>query len=251
MILVHALAILVALPLALAQACVVEWVFERFWLHRGWRPERWYIGHALVHHQLCRYADTFRITEAEQEEALSPSIGAAISQVIVGSIPWAFVSSAAWLAGWDGSAWTFLGTFVLVLVLDQAIRGALHRRLHAPGSGALERTRLFRSIERRHQIHHARPERNLNLLLPLADRAFGTLLADAAVPATTPVTARRMARRYSRYGEALRLAAPPRGVYGLASPAQPMRRVSGGDGPVVEGHADGSAAHELELAGRS
>ena len=47
-------------------------------------------------------------------------------------------------------------------------------------------------------------DRNLNVLFPLADFVLRTLVLDKPMPATTPETARTLARRHSRYGRQMR-----------------------------------------------
>jgi sterol desaturase/sphingolipid hydroxylase (fatty acid hydroxylase superfamily) len=72
--------------------------------------------------------------------------------------------------------------------------------MHKPTLAWLERSRPFRFIERHHRIHHVRMNRNLNVLLPLADLVLGTLVTEMPAPVPTPAGARQVARRHSRYG---------------------------------------------------
>jgi sterol desaturase/sphingolipid hydroxylase (fatty acid hydroxylase superfamily) len=64
----------------------------------------------------------------------------------------------------------------------------------------IERSRPFQFIKRHHRIHHVHMNRNLNVLLPLADLVLGTLVTRAPAPLATPESARQIARRHSRYG---------------------------------------------------
>jgi sterol desaturase/sphingolipid hydroxylase (fatty acid hydroxylase superfamily) len=69
--------------------------------------------------------------------------------------------------------------------------------MHKPTLPFIERSGYFRFIERHHRIHHFYMNRNLNVLLPLADLILGTLVTEMPAPATTPESARLLARRHS------------------------------------------------------
>ena len=53
------------------QASLFEWAFHRYWLHRPWLPKNCFTQHTLIHHQLCKFEDTFHVVEEEQHEALT------------------------------------------------------------------------------------------------------------------------------------------------------------------------------------
>lgn len=52
----------------------------------------------------------------------------------------------------------------------------LHYCMHVPRSRRLERTAWFRWLDAHHHMHHKRHMSNLNVVLPLADLIFGTLI---------------------------------------------------------------------------
>ncbi len=79
-----------------------------------------------------------------------------------------------------------------------------HYLMHRPTFEWVERSRPFQFIKRHHRIHHVQMNRNLNVLLPLADLVLGTLVLTAPEPTTTSATARQVARRHSRYGRRVR-----------------------------------------------
>ena len=77
--------------------------------------------------------------------------------------------------------------------------------MHQPKIAWIERSTPFRFLERHHRIHHAHMGKNFNVVLPLADITFGTLLLrDASPSQVTPPAARAIARRHSRFGRRLR-----------------------------------------------
>src|SRR5262249_25622222 len=73
-----------------------------------------------------------------------------------------------------------------------------HYLMHKPSIPFIERSAFFRFLKKHHQIHHVHMDRNLNVLLPVADLLLGTLVLEAKVPAVTPEAARRLARRHMR-----------------------------------------------------
>jgi sterol desaturase/sphingolipid hydroxylase (fatty acid hydroxylase superfamily) len=79
-----------------------------------------------------------------------------------------------------------------------------HFLMHKPSIPWIERWRCFRFLKRHHRIHHFQMDRNLNVLLPVADFLLGSLAMKVEEPAGTHEGARKLARRHSRFGERLR-----------------------------------------------
>jgi len=197
------LAALAAVPLAVAQSSFVEWAFHRYWLHRPWPPRGAFTSHTLIHHQLCKFEDTFRVVEEEQKEALSFAWWGGPTLIAISTAPWALAGLILWLTGLDWPVVPFVAGFALTVSLYYVGYEGLHYLMHKPTIGFIERSRYFRFIEKHHRIHHVRMDRNLNVLLPLADLVLGTLVLEAASPVVTPDGARRLARRHSEFGRRL------------------------------------------------
>src|SRR5262245_60863769 len=62
-------AVVAGFLIGVVQSSFFEWAFHRYWLHRPWLPKDCFTTHTLIHHQLCKYEDTFHVTEEEQHEA--------------------------------------------------------------------------------------------------------------------------------------------------------------------------------------
>lgn len=78
---------------------------------------------------------------------------------------WLLTGSVAFLAGL---------TVALVVVSDLFVR--VHDAIHYPGQHRfIEAQPWFPFLEQHHYIHHVDSEANVNFLLPLADRLFGTM----------------------------------------------------------------------------
>ncbi len=194
------IAILAGALICVVQASFFEWAFHRYWLHRPWLPESCFTSHTLVHHQLCKFDDTFHVVEEEQEEALSFQWWGGPTLILINTIPWALL---AWGLAACGVAFpfvVFVTTCATVIALYYVGYEGLHHLMHKPALPFLVRSRLFRFIERHHRIHHVHMDRNLNVLLPLADFCLGTLVTEMPAPTPTPEAARKLARRHSRFG---------------------------------------------------
>jgi hypothetical protein len=203
----------ISLPAALAagvaigilQATFFEWAYHRYWLHRPWLPPQMFTAHTLVHHQLCKHDDTYHVHDEEQEEALTFQWWGGPVLIGINALPWL----AAWWALGARVSGLHPGTVITTLagtifVYYLAYEG-FHYLMHKPKIGWIQRSPIFRFMDHHHRIHHSHMGRNFNVILPLADLVMGTLmLRDPLAPRVTEPTARRTARRHSRYGQRLR-----------------------------------------------
>ncbi len=193
-------AVLTAGLLAVIQSSFFEWAFHRYWLHRPWLPKDCFTTHTLIHHQLCKFEDTFHVTEEEQHEALSFVWWGGPVLIAVSVAPWALLACSLWFMGVMLPYVPFLVTFAAVVSLYYVGYESLHFLMHKPLFPFVERSRLFQFIKRHHRIHHVHMNRNLNVLLPLADLVLGTLVTEMPAASPTPESARQLARRHSRFG---------------------------------------------------
>jgi hypothetical protein len=195
--LVVVLASTAAFLLAIVQASFFEWCFHRYWLHRPWLPKDVFTAHTLVHHQLCKFDDTFHVTEEEQHEALHFQWWGGPFLIALNVIPW---GGALWGVGHliQIPVLAMVTAIAVAFVLYYAGYEGLHYLMHKPSVPFIERLGFFRFLEKHHRIHHVHMDRNLNVLLPIADFLLGTLVLEAPIPAVTPESARRLARRHAR-----------------------------------------------------
>src|SRR5262245_543596 len=157
------LAIVLACIVAVVQASFFEWAFHRYWLHRPWLPKDCFTTHTLIHHQLCKFDDTFHVVEEEQHEALSFAWWGGPTLILINLLPW---SLAAW--GLSAAGVSFPYTAVLVagavtfLIYYIGYEG-FHYLMHKPTIRWIEQSRPFRFLERHHRVHHIHMDRNLNV----------------------------------------------------------------------------------------
>jgi hypothetical protein len=189
---------------AVVQASFFEWAFHRYWLHRPWLPESCFTSHTLVHHQLCKFEDTFHVVEEEQEEALTFQWWGGPVLVLMNITPWALMAwgFTAWGVPFPG--WFFVIGFAVMMSLYYVGYEGLHHLMHKPSIPFIARSRYFKFIERHHRIHHIHMDRNLNVLLPLADLCLGSLVTKMPATVPTPAAARTLARRHSEFGKRIK-----------------------------------------------
>jgi len=197
------LVVIAAVPLVAVQASLFEWAFHRYWLHRPWLPKGCFTAHTLVHHQLCKFDDTFHAVEEEQHEALTFQWWGGPVLIAINLAPWLLGTWVLAVTRAIQPNLALLATVVVVFLLYYAGYEGFHYLMHKPSIPWIERSRLFRFLEHHHRIHHGQMDRNLNVLLPIADLMLGTLVLDSPRPQTTPEGARKLARRHSRYGKRL------------------------------------------------
>jgi hypothetical protein len=192
--------VLVAFFVGVVQASFFEWAFHRYWLHRPWLPKGCFTSHTLIHHQLCKFEDTFHVVEEEQHEALTFMWWGGTVLIVVSVAPWVLLALTLRALGAELPYLAFLVTFTAATSLYYAGYEGLHFLMHKPAFPFIERFPPFQFIKRHHRIHHVLMNRNLNVLIPLADLLLGTLVTQMPPAATTPESARQLARRHSRYG---------------------------------------------------
>lgn len=199
------IAVPAAVALGVLQASVFEWIYHRYWLHRPWLPPQMFTAHTLVHHQLCKHDDTYHVHDEEQEEALTFQWWGGPVLVAINLLPWlALWPVLAPLAGGALYAAMLGAVGGTIFVYYLAYEG-FHYLMHKPSIGWIERSRLFRAMDRHHRLHHAHMGTNFNVVLPLADLLFGTLILEDPSPGqVTGPGARKVARRHSKYGQRLR-----------------------------------------------
>jgi hypothetical protein len=195
--------VVLAFFVGVVQASLFEWAFHRYWLHRPWLPKECFTQHTLIHHQLCKFDDTFHVEDEEQHEALTFMWWGGPLLIAINLVPWALLSVVLNAWGFELPYLAFLITFVSSMALYYAGYEGLHHLMHKPKFPFVERSRYFQFIKRHHRIHHVYMNRNLNVLLPLADLMLGTLVTEMPSARKTPESARELARRHSAYGRSL------------------------------------------------
>ena len=184
---------------AIVQSSFVEWAFHRYWLHRPWLPENCFTQHTLIHHQLCKFDDTFHVEDEEQHEALTFQWWGGPVLIAISTVPWVLISWGLHARGVALPYAAFLIAFVAGSLVYYIGYEGLHYLMHKPTFARIERSGPFQFLKRHHRIHHVKMNRNLNVLLPLADLFLGTLATEMPPHPETSGHGRRIARRHSRF----------------------------------------------------
>jgi hypothetical protein len=183
---------------AVVQASFFEWAFHRYWLHRPWLPKDVFTAHTLVHHQLCKFDDTFEVHDEEQHEAIHFQWWGGPLLIFLNMLPWAGVLWLVERGGIDLPAIAMISAGTVAFIIYYAGYEGFHYLMHKPSIPFIENRSFFQFLKQHHRIHHVHMDKNLNVLLPIADWVLGSLVLEATIPAVTPESARRLARRHSR-----------------------------------------------------
>jgi hypothetical protein len=156
-------------------ASLFEWVLHRFLMHQPlWSyPFR---AHALVHHGIFRSGPTYFLSQPENRKKVrfawwnAPLILGLHAPLLI------------WMASFFHTSIFFGG--MAALGLYYFLYEYLHFCMHVPKGRWLETTQWFGWIDAHHHMHHKQHLSNLNVVLPLADWLFGTLVpANERLPA--------------------------------------------------------------------
>jgi len=160
--------------ISIAWFSLVEWALHRFIMHKNlkWFPYP-FKAHANVHHRMFKADDSYLAHTHENPEKDAWKIPMAwwngIVLVAIGSAP-AYIASAIYSNIWIS---------FLCLVVGAAYYGTyerLHWCMHLPKERRLEMSPIFRRLNGHHLLHHRFMHKNFNVVLPLWDLVFGTLL---------------------------------------------------------------------------
>jgi len=147
-----------------------EWAFHRYLMHRRlWKFSYPFERHTLLHHHIFKADRTYHLHREKDKETVSMAwwngpvlIGLAqipfvMIALIIGGIPLVCGSLLA--------ATIYYGTYEYI-----------HWCMHVPRTRKVERNGLFFRLNGHHLLHHRYMNKNFNVVFPLFDVLFGTLL---------------------------------------------------------------------------
>ena len=152
-----------------------EWAFHRYVMHRNLKWFRYpFEKHTRVHHHVFKADDSYHLLD-EADKVTVPMAWwngpALISLVQVPFIP---------IALWWGH-YEFLIGSASATILYYAAYEYLHWCMHVPKSRKLNRSGIFFRLNGHHLLHHRYMNKNFNVVCPMADMLFGTLLVRSPV----------------------------------------------------------------------
>jgi hypothetical protein len=124
--------------------------------------KRAFEAHAIVHHQ--HYSKIF------SDEPVAPGedkeIRLTVRKAPIKAIPFAALIA---LVSWQGAI-----VFVVVVCLHHWAWNKIHLEMHKPEQRLFSRWPVYNFLARYHWLHHRYPDKNFNVVFPLADYVLGT-----------------------------------------------------------------------------
>lgn len=157
---------------AAVYASFAEHAVHRFVMHRNWRFFSYpFEAHAKVHHQVFKADGTYHLGErpTKLKETIPMAWWNGPVLVLLASIPWLIASMVT-------DKWSIVTIAVVVIAAYYGIYERLHWCMHLPKSRRVEMTWIFRKLNGHHLLHHRYMRKNFNVVLPVADLFWGTLL---------------------------------------------------------------------------
>lgn len=195
-------------PFGLVYSSYFEWVFHRYVMHRAWfMYSQHYIlrlfrfldypfrTHTLTHHKLYRADESYhyspeRVAKMAKERGWNLKAGETkITMawwngpliIFLGPFPFHVVALVFWYFGPTEVFWTIVGTGLFAGACYYGTYEYFHYCMHHPKKRRLEQWRLFKFIDDHHLLHHLKPGKNFNVILPIFDYLLGTLITPAEV----------------------------------------------------------------------
>jgi hypothetical protein len=172
-----------------------EWMLHKHVMHKPLKFFRYpFLAHAVTHHGKFKSDFTYHLQDEADKKTVpmawwnAPAIWALHIPLILGT---------QWLVA-QPIFWGVLAS----MILYYAAYEYLHWCMHIPRKRNIERSGLFFRLNGHHLLHHRYMGKNLNVVLPLFDTLFGTLVvrspikfAQATGPAVPNVQPREEARK--------------------------------------------------------
>ena len=130
--------------------------------------------HALIHHRIFRADHTYHLLDEEDKHTIPMAWWNGPLLVALSQLP--FVLAAFFLHQWG-----FLCGAALVCASYYGAYEYIHWCMHLPRKRMVERSGIFFRLNGHHLLHHRYMHKNFNVVLPLADLCFGTLLLRSKV----------------------------------------------------------------------
>ena len=156
-------------------ASFLEWLLHRYLMHRPIGKFRYpYERHALVHHRIFRADHTYHLIDEKDAQTIPMAWWNGPLLIALEVQPFVL---AAFLTG----QWGFLCGAVVACIGYYGAYEYMHWCMHLPKKRQVERSGIFLRLNGHHLLHHRYMGRNFNVVLPLADLCFGTLLLRSKV----------------------------------------------------------------------
>lgn len=119
-------------------------------------------AHAIVHHM--HYSEIF--TDEPVPPGEDKEIRLNVHKAPIKSLPFALIIA---LISWQGAL-----IFLATTVLHHWIWNKIHLEMHKPEQRGFSNWPIYKFLARHHYLHHQYPDKNFNVVFPLADYILGT-----------------------------------------------------------------------------
>jgi hypothetical protein len=161
--------------IAVVYASIFEWLLHKFVMHRPIGSFTYpYERHALLHHRIFKSDHTYHLINEKDKETIPMAWWNGPALVTIASTPFVLASL---LTG----SWGILCGGALATGAYYGAYEYMHWCMHLPRKRHVERSGIFFRLNGHHLLHHRYMNRNYNVVLPLADLCFGTLLLRSKV----------------------------------------------------------------------
>lgn len=172
--------ILATIACGIFYASMFEWLLHRYVMHRPvWRFKYPFVSHAQTHHRVFKADTSYHVQDESQKRLIPMAWWNGPILVLIGMTPFTLSGIPFAILGW----WAvFIAILVTGCVVFSAYYGTyeyLHWCMHLPKRRKLEKSWLFQKLNGHHILHHRYMGMNFNVVLPIADALFGTLLLRA------------------------------------------------------------------------
>lgn len=162
-------------------ASVFEWTLHRFVMHRPIGGFRYpFEAHAGTHHRIFR-ADASYHFQGEGRKKITMAWWNGPVIVLIGIVPFVLSALTIFLYGWERGAWIIAGAGVFVSAGYFIAYEYFHWCMHMPKGRWFETTWIFKRMNGHHILHHRYMTKNFNVIVPIADYLFGTLITRSPV----------------------------------------------------------------------
>ncbi len=157
-----------------------EWTLHKYVMHRPVRFFRYpFQAHAVTHHGKFKADYTYQLQNEADKKTVpmawwnAPALWALHIPPVLGL---------QWLIG-KPILWGVLASMILYYATYEYI----HWCMHIPRKRNIERSGIFFRLNGHHLLHHRYMGKNLNVVFPLADTLFGSLMLRSPIKFSQPI----------------------------------------------------------------
>jgi hypothetical protein len=156
--------------LGLTAASFFEWLVHRYCMHMPLRILRYpFERHTLVHHRIFKADHTYHLANDKDKHTIAMAWWNGPVLITICQVPFL-------IAACISRQWGILCGAALAMTAYYAAYEYMHWCMHLPRRRHVERSGIFFRLNGHHLLHHRYMQKNYNVVLPLADLCFGTLL---------------------------------------------------------------------------